>query len=157
MKSPSSHRLPGADVPAFLRDTPFDPLRELAQYQDEHLRPGSYGATASFIGTMRDFNAGSDVELMTLEHYPEMTQKFLDQLCADAHSRWSLVDCLVIHRFGEMKPGDPIVLTAAWSAHREEAFSACRYLMEELKARAPFWKKETTGSGERWVHDVSGE
>jgi molybdopterin synthase catalytic subunit len=103
---------------------------------------------------MRDFNAGSDVQGMTLEHYPEMTQKYLDQLCADTLSRWDLVDCLVIHRYGEMKPGDPIVLTAAWSAHRDEAFAACRYLMEELKARAPFWKKETTKAGQRWVHDV---
>lgn len=141
-------------MPAFLRDSTLNPLEELERYQREHLRPGSYGATANFIGTMRDFNAGSDVKLMTLEHYPEMTQKFLDQLCMDAVAKWSLLDCLVIHRFGDMQPGDPIVLTAAWSAHRDEAFSACRYLMEELKANAPFWKKETTSSGERWVHDV---
>ena len=144
-------------MPALLRDTMLDPLLELERYQNAHLRPGSYGASASFIGSMRDFNAGSEVQLMTLEHYPAMTQKFLDQLCVDAISKWSLVDCLVIHRTGEMKPGDPIVLTAAWSAHRDEAFSACRYLMEELKARAPFWKKETTTTGERWVHDVSGK
>lgn len=128
-------------MPAFLLDTELKPLQELEQYQDKFLRPGSYGATASFTGSMRDFNAGSDVQQMTLEHYPEMTQKFLDQLCNDAISKWSLVDCLVMHRFGVMKPGDPIVLTAAWSAHRDEAFSACRYLMEELKAHAPFWKK----------------
>lgn len=141
-------------MPAFLYSQPLAPLHELEHYQNTHLRPGSYGASANFIGTMRDFNAGDDVQLMTLEHYPAMTQQFLDQLCEEASSKWPLVDCLVIHRFGDIKPGDPIVLTAAWSAHREDAFAACRYLIEELKARAPFWKKETTGNKERWVHDV---
>ena len=139
-------------MPAFLYEKALDPLREIEQYQNQHLRPGSYGATTNFIGTMRDFNAGDDVQLMTLEHYPEMTQKFLDRLCNEALSQWELVDCLVIHRFGDIKPGDPIVLTVAWSAHRVEAFDACRYLIEELKARAPFWKKETTDKNERWVH-----
>lgn len=141
-------------MPAFLYSQPLAPLHELERYQNAHLRPGSYGASANFIGTMRDFNAGDDVQLMTLEHYPAMTQQFLDRLCEEASSKWPLVDCLIIHRFGEIKPGDPIVLTAAWSAHREDAFAACRYLIEELKARAPFWKKETTGKKERWVHDV---
>ncbi|MDH5610889.1 MAG: molybdenum cofactor biosynthesis protein MoaE [Gammaproteobacteria bacterium] len=141
-------------MPAYLYEQALDPLKELAQYQNQHLCPGSYGACTNFIGTMRDFNAGTDVQLMTLEHYPEMTQKFLDRLCKEATDKWELVDCLVIHRFGDIKPGDPIVLTAAWSAHREDAFSACRYLIEELKARAPFWKKETTGHKERWVHDA---
>ena len=141
-------------MPAFLYEQALKPLLEIEQYQDKHLRPGSYGATTNFIGTMRDFNAGDDVQLMTLEHYPEMTQKFLDRLCEEAMDKWDLVDCLVIHRFGDIKPGDPIVLTAAWSAHRVEAFDACRYLIEELKARAPFWKKETTDKKERWVHDA---
>ena len=141
-------------MPAFLYEQALKPLFEIEQYQDKHLRPGSYGASTNFIGTMRDFNAGDDVQLMTLEHYPEMTQKFLDRLCDEAMSKWDLVDCLVIHRFGDIKPGDPIVLTAAWSAHRVEAFEACRYLIEELKARAPFWKKETTDKKERWVHDA---
>ena len=141
-------------MPAFLYEQTLKPLLEIEQYQDKHLRPGSYGATTNFIGTMRDFNAGDDVQLMTLEHYPEMTQKFLDRLCEEAMDKWDLVDCLVIHRFGDIKPGDPIVLTAVWSAHRVEAFDACRYLIEELKARAPFWKKETTDKKERWVHDA---
>jgi molybdopterin synthase catalytic subunit len=144
-------------MPAFLYEHALNPLQELEKYQNAHLSPGSYGATASFTGTMRDFNTGDDIQQMTLEHYPEMTQKFLGQLCDEAMSKWSLVDCLVIHRFGTMKPGDPIVLTAAWAAHREEAFSACRYLMEALKARAPFWKKETTKEGQRWVHEVPGK
>jgi molybdopterin synthase catalytic subunit len=142
-------------MPAFLREQPFDPLQELCDYQDTHLRPGSYGASANFIGTMRDFNASNEVQQMTIEHYPAMTQKFLDQLCQHSLSKWSLLDCLVIHRFGEIKPGDPIVLTATWSAHREQAFAASRYLIEELKAHAPFWKKETISDGERWVHEAS--
>lgn len=141
-------------MPALLYQHTLNPLQELETYQNTHLTPGSYGATASFTGTMRDFNVGSTVEQMTLEHYPEMTQKFLSQLCDEAKSKWSLVDCLIIHRYGAMKPGDPIVVTAAWAVHREEAFSACRYLMEELKAHAPFWKKETTAEGARWVHDA---
>jgi len=144
-------------MPAFLLEHALNPSQELEQYQNTHLAAGSYGATASFTGTMRDFNAGDNIQQMTLEHYPEMTQKFLDQLCNEVMSKWSLVDCLIIHRFGTMKPGDAIVLTAAWSAHREEAFLACRYLMEELKARAPFWKKETTGKGQRWVHEAPGK
>ena len=141
-------------MPAFLYEQALDPLLEIGKYQDQHLRPGSYGATTNFIGTMRDFNAGDDVQLMTLEHYPEMTQKFLDRLCDEALEKWDLVDCLVIHRFGDIKPGDAIVLTVAWSAHRKEAFAACSFLIEELKARAPFWKKETTNKEERWVHDA---
>lgn len=144
-------------MPAYLYAEALDPLSELARYQQQHLRPGSYGACANFIGSMRDFNAGTDVQLMTLEHYPAMTQKFLDQLCVQASAQWPLIDCLVIHRLGEIKPGEPIVLTAAWSAHREDAFAACRFLIEELKARAPFWKKETTDKKERWVHEAPGE
>ncbi len=143
-------------MPAFLHEQAYDPLHELAKYQST-LRPGSYGATASFIGTMRDFNAGSDISQMTLEHYPAMTQQFLDTLCEQTIAQWSLVDCLIIHRFGDIYPGDPIVLTAAWSAHREEAFAACRHLMEELKKQAPFWKKEQTESGQRWVHDATND
>lgn len=141
-------------MPALLLEKPFDPWQMLEQHQDQHLRPGSYGASANFVGSMRDFNQDTDVKTMTLEHYPEMTQQFLDQLCAEALSKWSLVDCLIVHRYGDLQPGDPIVLTAAWSAHREDAFAACRYLIEELKARAPFWKKENTSDGERWVHDA---
>jgi molybdopterin synthase catalytic subunit len=138
---------------AILRDDVFDAWQELA-LAESALDPGSYGACASFVGTMRDFNAGDRVDSMMLEHYPEMTQQFLDRICTEAVSRWKLVECLIIHRYGEIKPGEPIVLTAAWSAHRAEAFDACRFLIEELKARAPFWKKESTESGERWVHDT---
>jgi len=132
----------------------FDPWQRLAQYQAT-LPAGSVGACANFVGSMRDFNAGDRVSAMTLEHYPEMTQNYLDQLCASSIERWSLADALIIHRVGLIRPGEAIVLTAAWSAHREQAFEACRHLMEELKKNAPFWKKELTGNGERWVHNTS--
>ena len=141
-------------MPAFLFEHSFDPLHELAQFQNEQLRAGSYGACANFIGTMRDFNADSDISQMTLEHYPGMTQQYLNQLCEQTKSNSELLDCLIIHRFGDIKPGDPIVLTAAWAAHREDAFAACRHMIEELKKHAPFWKKETTEQGERWVHEA---
>ncbi len=140
-------------MPAILLDSIFNPWDEIQRYQNEHLKFGHFGATASFVGTMRDFNMDASVTHMTLEHYPAMTQHFLDDLCRQGTEKFELDDCLVIHRFGEIYPGEPIVLTAAWSAHREQAFDACRYLMEELKARAPFWKKEVTEEGERWVHD----
>jgi len=141
---------------ALLRGEAFDPWQELAHIESG-LGKGAHGACASFVGTMRDFNVGDHVHSMSLEHYPEMTQQFLDKICAEAVSRWDLIDCLIVHRYGEIKPGEPIVLTAAWSTHRAEAFDACRYLIEELKARAPFWKKEKTDTGERWVHDAPGE
>jgi len=141
---------------ALLRGEAFDPWQELAHIESG-LGKGAHGACASFVGTMRDFNVGDQVHSMSLEHYPEMTQQFLDKICAEAVSRWDLIDCLIVHRYGEIKPGEPIVLTAAWSTHRAEAFDACRYLIEELKARAPFWKKEKTDTGERWVHDAPGE
>ena len=134
----------------------FDPWQALAE-TEAGFDKGKHGACASFVGTMRDFNIGDDVRSMTLEHYPEMTQQFLESTCTEANTRWNLIDCVIIHRYGEIFPGDTIVLVAAWSAHRAEAFDACRFLIEELKARAPFWKKETTDQGERWVHDAPGD
>ena len=139
-----------------LRGKPFDPWQELARSEAAFAK-GKHGACASFVGTMRDFNVGHNVHSMTLEHYPEMTQRFLEAASAEAAERWNLVDCLIIHRYGEIMPGEAIVLIAAWSGHRAEAFDACRFLIEELKARAPFWKKESTDAGERWVHDAAGE
>ena len=129
----------------------FDPWLAMQRYQQEKIAKGKHGACASFIGSMRDFNEGESVNSMTLEHYPGMTEKYLEKICDDAKQRWDVLDCLIIHRVGEMHPNDPIVLTVVWSAHRAEAFDACRYLMEELKSRAPFWKKETLSQGERWV------
>lgn len=140
-------------MPAILIDTAFNPWDEIQRYQSAHLQAGHYGATASFVGTMRDFNINESVSHMTLEHYPAMTQHFLDDLCQQCKIDFSLDDCLIIHRYGDIYPDQPIVLTVAWSAHRVQAFDACRHLMEELKKKAPFWKKEITGKGERWVHN----
>jgi molybdopterin synthase catalytic subunit len=140
-------------MPAILLDKAFNPWDELQRYQGEHLLPGQIGATASFVGSMRDFNINESVSMMTLEHYPAMTQLFLDNLCNESRQKYQLDDCLIIHRFGEIRPAEPIVLTVAWSAHRAQAFDACRFLMEELKSNAPFWKKEITEHGERWVHN----
>ena len=109
------------------------------------------GAIASFVGLARDMNEGSGVAAMTLEHYPGMTEKALAALVDEANSRWALLDVTVIHRIGRLLPGDPIVLVAVASSHRGEAFVACEFIMDALKTRAPFWKKEETPQGERWV------
>ncbi|MCU0810891.1 MAG: molybdopterin synthase catalytic subunit MoaE [Thiobacillaceae bacterium] len=109
------------------------------------------GAIASFVGLARDLNEGSGVAAMTLEHYPGMTEKALAALVDEARSRWTLLDVSVIHRVGRLLPGDPIVLVAVASSHRGEAFAACEFIMDFLKTRAPFWKKEETPQGERWV------
>ena len=109
------------------------------------------GAVASFIGVVRDLNEGDRVAEMTLEHYPGMTEKALEKIVTEARSRWNIYDALVIHRVGTLRPGDQIVLVVVTGAHRGEAFDACEFLMDYLKTRAPFWKKETTPEGSRWV------
>ena len=141
-----------------VRQQAFDPWQELAAFQQAAFpRAGRFGATAAFIGSMRDFNEGDAVRAMTLEYYPGMTEKHLQAIADEALKRWSIDEALIIHRVGEIQPGEPIVLVAAWSAHRAAAFDACRFLIEDLKARAPFWKKERTAGGERWVHDTKVE
>ncbi len=136
-----------------IRPQPYDPWQELSRYQAQVLgQGGQYGATAVFVGTMRDFNAADHVQAMTLEHYPGMTEKYLAAISAEAVQRWDLLDSLILHRVGTLQPNDPIVLVAVWSAHRAAAFEASRWLMEELKSGAPFWKKERLREGgERWV------
>lgn len=135
-----------------MREAPFDPYAELDRYQSEILgQTGQFGATCSFVGTMRDFNEGDTVHRMTLEHYPGMTEKHLERIVTEAERRWDFLYALVLHRVGEILPGQPIVLVAVWSSHRGAAFDACRYIMEELKHRAPFWKKEALQERERWV------
>ena len=109
------------------------------------------GAIASFVGLARDMNDGSGVAAMTLEHYPGMTEKALAALVEEAQSRWTLLDVPLIHRVGRLLPGAPIVLVAVAGSHRGEAFAACEFIMDYLKTRAPFWKKEETPEGERWV------
>jgi molybdopterin synthase catalytic subunit len=131
----------------------FNPWQEIENYQDVVVgATGKFGATSVFIGTMRDFNEGVGVQSMTLEHYPGMTEKQLEKIAADAGQRWQMVDAYIVHRVGEIRPDDAIVLVAVWSSHRGDAFDACRFIMEALKATAPFWKKELLASGQtRWV------
>ncbi|MFZ3322800.1 MAG: molybdopterin synthase catalytic subunit MoaE [Usitatibacter sp.] len=131
-----------------IQEADFDTGREL-----EAMTRGrrDVGALASFTGLVRDANDGSAVNSMTLEHYPGMTQKALADICAQAHARWDLVDTLVIHRVGALRPGDRIVLVGVTSGHRGEAFAACEFIMDYLKTRAPFWKREETPEGSRWV------
>ncbi|MBU3735818.1 MAG: molybdopterin synthase catalytic subunit MoaE [Methylobacterium sp.] len=109
------------------------------------------GAVAVFIGQVRDINDGASVSALTLEHYPGMTENALHDIVAQALSRWNIFDALVIHRYGELKPRDQIVLVAVTGAHRGEAFAACEFIMDYLKTGAPFWKKEQTPQGTRWV------
>ncbi len=135
-----------------IRDTPFNPLQELASHQESLTAlHGRYGATASFVGTMRECNEGDSVRTMTLEHYPGMTERHLERIAVAAAGRWELLETLIIHRVGALHPNDPIVLVAVWTQHRGAAFDACRFIMEELKSRAPFWKRETLPTGRRWV------
>jgi len=126
----------------------FDVGREIAR-----LRAGNprIGAVASFIGVVRDLNEGASVAGMTLEHYPGMTERSIARIIEEAKARWSIFDALVIHRIGTLTPLDQIVLVVVTSAHRGEAFAACEFLMDYLKTRAPFWKKERTENGPRWV------
>lgn len=133
----------------------FDPWRLQQDYQQLSMQGKTdYGATASFIGTMRDFNEGDDVTSMVLEHYPKMTEKQLNEIVDDASEKWSLLNVLIVHRVGKILPAEPIVLVTVWSSHRVDAFEACRFLMEELKHRAPFWKQETLKEGtSRWVEE----
>ena len=136
-----------------IRADAFDPYRELQDFERRLSgSTGKYGATAIFIGTMRDFNEADAVRAMTLEHYPGMTEKHLTRIAEEARERWQLLEVLIVHRVGPLLPNDPIVLVAAWAAHRGPALEACRYLIEELKTRAPFWKKEERPQADaRWV------
>jgi molybdopterin synthase catalytic subunit len=133
---------------------PFDPLGPQAE-----LWAGQpmVGAVVSFIGLMRDMNQGERVLKMTLEHYPGMTEKALRAIVDEAAQRWELQGVQLLHRVGVLCPEDPIVLVAVASAHRGEAFQACEFIIDYLKTRAPFWKKETTETGERWVERRSSD
>jgi molybdopterin synthase catalytic subunit len=126
----------------------FDVSSEIAELRSGDAR---VGAVASFIGTVRDLNSGDAVSTLTLEHYPGMTERSLEAIVQRAHERFDIYQCLIIHRFGELKPCDQIVLVAVTSAHRGEAFQACEFVMDYLKTEAPFWKKEQTPQGARWV------
>lgn len=134
-----------------IRKEPFNAYQEIQSYLDSMDINGQYGATASFVGSMRDFNEDKKVTYMTLEHYPGMTEKYLDTLAKESIEKWGLLDLLILHRVGKVKIGEDIVLVATWSAHRKAAFESCRAIMEQLKSGAPFWKKEETNSGAKWV------
>ncbi|MBP5987545.1 MAG: molybdopterin synthase catalytic subunit MoaE [Azonexus sp.] len=131
-----------------VQEADFDLGAELAALRAGDAR---VGALASFLGLVRDINDGASVSEMTLEHYPGMTEKALEAIVAEAKGRWDLYDVLVIHRVGPLKPCDQIVLVAVTSAHRGEAFAACEFVMDYLKTRAPFWKREATPDGAHWV------
>ena len=126
----------------------FDPGAELNALHSANL---GIGAVAGFVGYVRDFNEGRDVAGMFLEHAPGMTEKALAKIAEEAAQRWPLLRLDILHRVGAMEPGEPIVFVGAASAHREAAFDACRFVMDYLKTRAPFWKKENTPEGARWV------
>ncbi|MDV7103108.1 molybdopterin synthase catalytic subunit MoaE [Vibrio sp. TH_r3] len=111
----------------------------------------SAGAVAMFSGKVRDMNLGNSVIGLTLEHYPGMTEKSLNDICDQAFQRWPLLNIRVIHRFGELDIGDQIVFVGVTSAHREAAFNACEFIMDFLKTKAPFWKKERTSEKNRWI------
>ena len=134
---------------------PFDPGAEITAFLATVPRSGG---VATFIGQVRDFKAtGETVQAMTLEHYPGMAERELETLVADAIKRWALDGALVIHRSGELRPGEPIVLVATASPHRGDAFAACEFLMDWLKTKAPFWKKEATADGDSWVSASAGD
>jgi len=132
----------------------FDIGAEIAAFR--RADPG-IGAIASFIGLVRDVNDGDAVAGMTLEHYPGMTEKALAGIVDQAKERWDIIDALVIHRIGELKPLDQIVLVVVAGAHRGAAFAACEFIMDYLKTQAPFWKKEQTAQGARWVEARSSD
>ncbi|MEC9205948.1 MAG: molybdenum cofactor biosynthesis protein MoaE [Pseudomonadota bacterium] len=130
----------------------FDPWQELVDYKRSQLHNNpKIGASSVFLGIMRDFNDDETISSMELEYYPDMTEKYLTKIVNDAIKKFKIVDGLVIHRVGLLTPTDPIVLVATWSEHRENAFNATREIMESLKSEAPFWKKESTDKGFRWV------
>ena len=134
-----------------IQTTDFDVGAEMAEMRQGN--PG-IGAVASFVGLVRDSNDGSGsstVSTLTLEHYPGMTEKALAAIVTQAEARWNLLGCTVIHRIGELKPTDQIVLVIVAGSHRGHAFEACEFIMDYLKTEAPFWKKEQTPQGQRWV------
>ncbi len=132
----------------------FDLSSELALLRQDN---NQVGAIVSFVGLVRDINDGLGVSCLELEHYPGMTERCLKDIVLQAAERWTLLGATVIHRIGRLSPADQIVLVAVSSLHRGESFAACEFIMDYLKTRAPFWKKELTSSGERWVDARSSD
>jgi molybdopterin synthase catalytic subunit len=143
-------------MPVRVQSEDFDLSREVAQLRAaQGERAARIGAIATFVGTVRDVNESqgvkSQVAALTLEHYPGMTERALQAIVDQAKGRWSIFDALVVHRVGPLEPQDQIVLVVTVGGHRGEAFAACEFIMDYLKTRAPFWKKERTPDGERWI------
>ena len=130
----------------------FDPWLKLVEYKRAQLKDkNNIGACSVFLGTMRDINSGDEIKSMELQHYPDMTESYLEKIVENATKKFKIIDSIVLHRVGLVSPSDPIVLVATWSEHRQDAFDATREIMESLKSEAPFWKKESTDKGFRWV------
>lgn len=132
----------------------FDVSAEIAALRA--LNP-KVGAVACFVGTVRDLNDGAQVDALELEHYPGMTEKALEAITAAAQTRWPGIDVAIVHRVGPLRPLDQIVFVATVAAHRGDAFASCEFVMDYLKTEAPFWKKEKTAAGERWVDARSSD
>lgn len=146
--APGQSAQPDALACVRIQTADFDPSAELAALRAQDKR---IGAVCSFIGTVRDRNDGSQVAGMTLEHYPGMTEKAIAAMVEQAFARFDILGARVVHRVGDLQPLDQVVLVAVSSAHREQSFQACAFLMDFLKTQAPFWKKEDTPQGARWV------
>lgn len=131
-----------------VQEQDFDISTEIAAMRQGNPK---IGAIASFVGVVRDVNEGDSVSTMSLEHYPGMTEKSIAAIIGEASGRWEVLDALVIHRVGTLRPTDQIVLVIVASTHRGDAFAACEFIMDYLKTRAPFWKRESTAAGDRWV------
>ena len=141
-------------MPVRVQKADFDVAREIAAL---HAGDARIGAVAAFIGLVRDISDAAAVSTLTLEHYPGMTEKALTGIVDEAKSRWKIYDALVIHRVGELKPTDQIVLVVVTGSHRGDAFAACEFIMDYLKTRAPFWKREETPEGPRWVESRASD
>lgn len=139
----------GITLKIVIQKEPFDPYQIVSQHQKTLAH--QHGATMTFVGTMRDYNEEENVDSLFLEHYPGMTEKQIQQICDDARENWQILDLIIVHRTGLIQPGEPIVTIGVWSAHRSDAFNACRYIINALKTRAPFWKCEQLGGKKKWL------
>lgn len=133
-----------------IRPDVFDPWDEVRQVEQRMPR-GKFGASAVFVGYLRDFNDKAVVQSMSLEYYPGMTERYIEKIAEAAVLRWALLHVAVVHRVGHINISDPIVLVAVWSAHRAAAFDACRFIINDLKSQAPFWKREHGNHEDHWV------
>lgn len=138
-----------------ITDQAIDAWQLIQEYEDRHPElAANHGASVVFAGRMRDFNEADSIVTMELEHYPGMTDTFLNSIAEEAIQQWDILDALIVHRIGQIKPADTIVVVVVWAAHRAHAYEANQFMMEALKSRAPFWKKETLADGQiRWVEN----